>query len=363
MKTRKIYIEYQFRQGPYGGANQFLKCLRDYFVRQGIYAGTAKEADFILVNHTNISKETLAVKKEHPEKIVIHRMDGPVSKHRKRSKALDKQSFYLDRILCNGTIFQSQWTKESCLETGYRKTAPTAVIHNAPDPQIFNRTEQKRRGENLRQGENIPDEAGRTRTVSGKIRLIATSWSPNWNKGFDVLQYLDEHLDFNRYEVTFVGNSPIEFKNFHHIPAQNSVDLAKTLREHDIYLAVSRSESCSNSLLEAINSGLAVVARDSGCYREVTGEGGIIVQTAEEFPEAIEKLADNLESYQGKLPFFDIEEIGRAYCDFMNRVAGDLENGRAQIKVLTGRKIFCWKCYCFYIKIYQRIVRMIEKGR
>ncbi len=348
MKTRKVYIEYQFRQGPYGGANQFLKCLRDYFVRQGIYSETAKEADFIIVNHTNISKETLAVKKEHPEKIVIHRMDGPVSKHRKRSKALDKQSFYLDRMMCNGTVFQSQWTKESCLETGYHKTAPTAVIHNAPDPQIFNRMEQKQPGQ--KQSEQ-------------KIRLIATSWSPNWNKGFDVLQYLDEHLDFNRYEVTFVGNSPIEFRNFHHIPAQNSVDLAKTLREHDIYLAVSKSESCSNSLLEAINSGLVVAARDSGCYREVIGEGGIIVKTAEEFPEAIGRLAENLENYRQKLPFFDIEEIGRAYCDFMNRVAGDLEDGRTQIKVLTGRKIFCWKCYCFYIKIYQRMVRMIEKGR
>lgn len=356
MKTRKVYIEYQFRQGPYGGANQFLKCLRDYFVRQGLYAGTAKEADFILVNHTNISKETLAVKKEHPEKIVIHRMDGPVSKHRKRSKALDKQSFYLDRMLCNGTVFQSKWTEESCLETGYHKTAPTAVIHNAPDPQIFNRAEKKR------QEESKSDEAGMG-ALPGKIRLIATSWSPNWNKGFDVLQYLDEHLDFNRYEVTFVGNSPIAFKNFHPIPAQSSVDLAKTLREHDIYLAVSKSESCSNSLLEAINSGLTVVARDSGCYREMIGQGGIIVQTAEEFPEAIAKLAENQESYREKLPFFDIEEIGRAYCEFMNRVTGELEDGRAQIKVLTGRKIFCWKCYCFYIKIYQRIVRMIEKGR
>lgn len=352
--SKKVYIEYQFRQGPYGGANQFLKCLKDYLVRQGVYAETAKEADFILVNHTNISKETLAIKKAHPEKLIIHRVDGPVSKHRKRSKALDKHSFYLDRMLCNGTIFQSTWTKESCIEVGYKQNGPTAVIHNAPDPQIFGRRESDAVKEQAKAGEQ---------KSAAKIRLIATSWSPNWNKGFDVLQYLDEHLDFTRYEFTFVGNSPIEFKNIKHLPAQNSVELSKTLRTHDIYIAASRSESCSNSLLEAINSGLVVAARDSGCYREVIGDGGEIVKTVEEVVGAIEKLAANLESYRQKLPYFDIEKIGKKYYDFMCSLAEEVEAGKINPKVLTGGKLFWWKCYCFYIKIYQKVVRMIEKGR
>lgn len=350
MKMRKVYIEYQFRQGPYGGANQFLKCLRDYFVRHGVYAETAEEADFILVNHTNISLETLSVKKQCPEKIVIHRVDGPVSKHRKRSKALDKHSFYLDRMLCNGTIFQSKWTEESCVEAGYRQTGLTTVIHNAPDPQIFGR------------GDETP-QLETSSLTNRKIRLIATSWSPNWNKGFDVFKYLDEHLDFGRYEFTFVGNSPIEFKNLIHIPAQNSVELAKLLREHDIYIAASKSESCSNSLLEAINCGLVVAARDSGCYREVIKEGGVIVKTAEEFPAALEKLAEEFEIYRKNLPYYDIETVGKEYYDFMNRVADGLEKNNRQTKVLTVAKLFFWKCYCFYIKIYQKVVRIIEKGR
>lgn len=356
MKARKVYIEYQFRQGPYGGANQFLKCLRDYFVRQGVYTETAKEADFIIVNHTNISPETLAIKKECPEKIIIHRMDGPVSKHRKRSKALDKHSFYLDKMLCNGTIFQSKWTEESCVETGYRKTGPTAVIHNAPDPQIFGRSEKEQEPTEQKKA------ADRDRAKK-KIRLIATSWSPNWNKGFDVFQYLDENLNYNLYEFTFVGNSPIEFKNVIHIPPQNSVELARILREHDVYIAASRSESCSNSLLEAINSGLVVVARESGCYREVIGEGGLLVESAEDFPEALQKIVDDIEKYKQKLPYYDIEVIGKQYYDFMNCVADAIECGNLKTKIFTKGKLFIWNCYCFYIKIYQKVVRIIEKGR
>ena len=63
MKAGKVYIEYQFREGPYGGANQFLKCLRDYLVREGHYSETPEEADFILINHTNIRPALMELKK------------------------------------------------------------------------------------------------------------------------------------------------------------------------------------------------------------------------------------------------------------------------------------------------------------
>ncbi len=344
MSTGKVYIEYQFKKGPYGGANQFLKCLRDYLVRKNLYSETPQEADFILINHTNIRLELLRLKKEHPEKIMVHRVDGPVSKHRKRSKILDKQSFFLDKILCEGTIFQSKWTMESCAEVGYRKTGLTAIIHNAPDPDIFGL------------------KAGRRQGKSGeKCKLISTSWSDNWNKGFDVLQYLDEHLDFNKYEFTFVGNSPIEFKNIKHLPAMNSEELSKVLREHDIYIAASRSESCSNSLLEAINCGLVVAARESGCYREVIKEGGIVVKTAEELCAGLDALWDNIEDFQTKLPYYDIEEIGSKYYGFMEEIADVVRGGQQQLKKVSGWDMLCWKIWVLTIKIKDKLNRILKK--
>ena len=341
MGERKVYIEYQFREGPYGGANQFLKCLRDYLIREGHYSETPEEADYILINHTNIRPELMELKRKHPEKIIIHRMDGPVAKHRKHSKVLDLQSFFLDKILCDGTVFQSRWTMESCKEEGYRETGKATVIHNAPDPAIFSRGKKV---------ERIKPE--------GKCRLISTSWSDNWNKGFDVLQFLDEHLDFNRYEFTFIGNSPVKFKNIVQMPPLNSQELAKELVKYDIFVAASKSESCSNSLLEAINCGLVVAARESGCYREVIGEGGVLAKDASELLARLDHLRDHIEEYQARLLFYDIEEIGREYYNFMEMVGEAVRNGRQKGKRPSGWDLVRWKAFVLYIRVRNKLGRM-----
>ncbi len=340
--TGKVYIEYQFREGPYGGANQFLKSLKGYLESNNLYTQNKEEATYILLNHTNLSEDTLKLKRKYPEKIFIHRMDGPVSKHRKRSKQIDKQSFFLDKMLCNGTIFQSKWTQSSCEKIGYKKTGLTTVIHNAPDPAIF----QKK------------DSVGKAN--ARKTKLIATSWSPNWNKGFDILEYLDKNLDFERYDFTFIGNSPIEFKNIKRIEPLDSKAMALQLQDHDIYIATSKSESCSNSLLEAINCGLAVVARDSGCYPEVVAGGGEIASSLEEFPKKIDLVAGNLETYQKNLPYFDRGKAGADYYAFMERIQSALQKGEIKAKKISQFNIMQWKLYVFYIKVYQKLVRMFE---
>lgn len=338
----KVYIEYQFRDGPYGGANQFLKSLKGYLISRGLYTENKEEADFILLNHTNISVETLELKKKCPEKIFIHRMDGPVSKHRKRSKAIDKQSFFLDAVLCNGTVFQSAWTQRNCEKIGYKKTGLTTIIHNAPDPAIFTRKEWT------------------PKTGQEKIRLVATSWSPNLNKGFDILEYLDKNLDFDRYEFTFIGNSPIEFQHIKRVEPLDSKSMATELKKYDIYIATSKSESCSNALLEAMNCGLVPVARDSGCYPEIVGEGGEIAENLEAFPVKIDRVAERLEHYQKMLPYFEREKAGADYYAFMSDIKKALQNGSIQPKKITKCNIIQWKLYVFYIKVYQKLVRMFE---
>ena len=348
MKAGKVYIEYQFREGPYGGANQFLKCLRDYLIREGHYSETPGEADYILINHTNIRPALLELKKKSPEKIFIHRMDGPVAKHRRNSRILDRQSFFLDKILCDGTVFQSRWTMESCKEEGYKETGKTAVIYNAPDPAIFSRSKREKRVK-----------------ASGKCRLVSTSWSDNWNKGFDVLQYLDEHLDFNRYDFTFIGNSPVKFKNIIQIPPLNSRELADELVKYDVVVAASKSESCSNSLLEALNCGLVAAARESGCYREVIKGGGVLAADAEELLIKLDCLRERIQEYWACLPFYDIEEIGRDYYDFMRDVGAGIESGIQGQKRISGFDIIQWKAFVLYIRVRDKLKRMLgnRKGK
>lgn len=335
----KVAIEYQFRDGPYGGANQFLKTLRNYFEEKGVYTENNEEADVVILNHTNISNGTLELKKKHPEKIFIHRVDGPVSMHRKFTKKLDRQSFYLDKMLCNGTVFQSNWTKENCYRLGYRMTGLDTVIHNAPNPDIFKKKVDQRINH----------------TEHTKTRLVSTSWSANPSKGFDLYQYLDQHLDFSKYDFTFIGRTDTTFKNIKVLPPMNTKNIAIELRKHDLYIAASKSESCSNSLIEALNSGLPAVARDSGCYREIIKDGGIIFTETNDSLRAIETAANDLAAYKKKLPFYHIDDIGGQYYDFIERIRNSVLNREIAAKKITALDILIWKAYNFHIKAYVKI--------
>ena len=44
----KIKILYDFKDGPWGGANQFLKVLRDEFINLGIYEEETEKAECII---------------------------------------------------------------------------------------------------------------------------------------------------------------------------------------------------------------------------------------------------------------------------------------------------------------------------
>lgn len=138
----------------------------------------------------------------------------------------------------------------------------------------------------------------------------------------------------------------------------NSKDLAEILRKQDIYIAASRSESCSNSLLEAINCGLVVAARDSGCYREVIKGGGIIASDAKELLEQLDILRNCIEEYQKDLPYYDIEEIGKAYYTFITEVGEALAFKKQERKELTQWQIREWKLFVFAIKIKDKLERI-----
>ena len=126
---------------------------------------------------------------------------------------------------------------------------------------------------------------------SQKTKIIATSWSNNWRKGFDVYQYLDQNLDFNRFEFTFVGNSPIGFKNIRHLPPLKSKDLEQELRKHHAFITASLDDPCSNSLIEAIHCGLVPLARDSGGHSQIVGKEGFLFQGNGDIIENLEKVA------------------------------------------------------------------------
>jgi glycosyltransferase involved in cell wall biosynthesis len=316
----KIHILYDFVDGPYGGGNQFLKALRAEFQRNAVYSNGPDDADIYLFNGNpigNISRvgHLHKIRRKYPEKVCLFRLDGPTFLIRGRDRYQDLLLKGICDNYMDGIVFQSEWcrTKNKGL-TGITARNET-VIHNAPDRTIFNST-------------------GRVSfSKDRQVRIIATSWSSNIRKGFEVYRYLDNNLDWSLYEMTFVGNSPVEFKNIRWVKPQPSEALAQLLRQHDIYLTASQNDPCSNSLLEALNCGLPVLALNDGGHPELIGNGGLLFEREEEIPNKLATLLGSYETFQRALPVSDISSVALRYLDF----------GKSVRKSGTGYKDLNWR--------------------
>ena len=232
----QIHILFTFRDGPWGGCNQFLKALRKSFLSSRNYSHSIYSADIVLFDSFNNLFSVLYFKFRFPKKYFFHRIDGPISTYRGKDLFVDKTVHLFSRYISDGVIFQSNYSFKQNLRLGMIEPPSFTVISNTPDPPIF-----------------FPALLPQSRR--DQVRLVANSWSTHPNKGFKVYSFLDTHLDFSRYQLLFVGNSPYSFKNIIHIPPVNSYELAQILRSSHLYLTASKHESCSNSLLEGIACG------------------------------------------------------------------------------------------------------------
>jgi glycosyltransferase involved in cell wall biosynthesis len=300
----KMHILYNFKDGAWGGGNQFLKALQKCFIKVGFYAESPEDADVILFNSHHKLNSVIKLKKRHPEKIFAHRIDGPIFRIRNCDLELDQDVFLINSNLTDVSIFQSNWSYQKCLELGYKKNRYERIIHNGADPNIFNR-------------ENRIEFA-----ADRKIKLIATSWSDNWRKGFHLYKWLDETLDFDRYDFTFIGNSPVRFTKVQHINPLSSKELSKQLKKHDIFITASENDPCSNSLIEALSCGLPAVVKNEndGGHPELIKNGGIPFNTEQECLNAIETVANNYGRYQRNIDVDTIEKTATEYYETMYKL-------------------------------------------
>ncbi len=333
----KINVLYKFVGGPWGGGNQFLKSLKKFFTNNGCYVENPRDADVILFNSHHELLPTLKLKRRYPEKIFIHRVDGPVFYIRGSDLGIDRIIFDVNQYIADGTIFQSKWSQNKSYELWMKRNNFETIIMNASDPDIFYPLENKR----LQKEE--------------KIKLIATSWAPNIRKGFDIYKFLDENLDFNEYEMTFVGRSPIKFEQIQYIPPQPSERLAEILRAHDIFIIASKNDPCSNALIEALHCGLPAVARNDGGHPEIVGEAGELFKDERDVLDAIEKVAQNYEYYQNKIKLPTMEDIGKKYYEFADRIYQDYLSGRYRPKEVNKMELMKMKTRVFKWKVVSKI--------
>jgi glycosyltransferase involved in cell wall biosynthesis len=294
-KREQLTIFHKFMPPPWGGGNQFLLALKKQLEKFGLQVKTKLGSGFaIIFNSFTIDFDE--IKKINPQQhLLIHRIDGPTSLGRGKDVELDDKLFELNSAIADISVFQSNWSLIETLKLGYRPVNPV-LISNAPDPEIFNR-------------------AARTRKFmpGGKLRIIATSWSDNPRKGSSIYKWLDENLDFSKYEFTFVGRINEEFENIKHIPPVTSEELAKILQEHDAYITASENDACSNALIEALTCGLPAVYLKSGGHPELVGYAGLGFDKQQELPEIFAKIAANYQTFQNLLQPNKLEDISAKY--------------------------------------------------
>lgn len=342
--SKKVHIFYTFKDGPWGGGNQFLKSLRKLLRAKNIYVEHLHDADVVLVNSHHFGsfeacKSLLELKEKRPHVRIIHRLDGPVTLIRNKNEGTDSIIFKFSKIFADAAIVQSSWCLERCKELGWDDDIPHTLIFNAPDPEMFYSLRDHR--------------------IEKRVKLIATSWSPSPGKGFDVYQWMDEHLDWKRFEMTFVGNTPVVFKNILHLPPQSSTVLANTLRNHDIFITASRNDPCSNSLIEALHCGLPALGYHDGGHPELINCGGKTFSSIHDIIPALEDMVTHYDNYRCRINLPTMEDVAAAYYEFM------CLDHPAKNAILTEKKQFLQAYKQYFYKqnppLYRRILSKLKR--
>lgn len=342
----KVNILHKLKNNPWGGGNQFLKAISNEFIKMNVYEDNPEKADIILFNSFPSSEEYLFnyVKNlKNKGKILIHRIDGPIFFIRQKDLKTDRIIYKFNNFFADGTIFQSEWSKKKNEKLGIKKNKFETTIINAPNPEIFNRD-----GKIVFSKER-------------KIKIICTSWSDNMRKGFDIYKYLDHNLDFSKYEMVFCGNSPIEFKNIKKLKPLPTEELALELKNNDIFITASRSDPCSNSLIEALHCGLPAVALKDGGHPEIVKEGGVLFTGENDVITAIQKVVQNYNHYQKQISTPDMEYIAFEYYNFAKDIYSSYNSSKYQLKKINFLKNIIFFLNFFIYKARKKIARIKKK--
>ena len=302
-----VGLWHQFHEPPYGGGNQFMLALRKALVARGVQVvenRLRRDVDVYLLNSVHFDVDQFLAFRRKDRLRVVHRIDGPISLARGHDREKDELCFRLNAQFASATVLQSAWTYHRIAQMGYKPVRPV-ILHNAVDPHIFHR-----RG-------RIPFD--RTR----KVRLISTSWSDNPRKGGALCRWMEDHLDWDRFQYTFVGNVSEPLTKIRRAAPVPSEELAGLLRQHDIYVFLSRIESCSNALLEAMHCGLPVLYANGSSNPELVGFGGLPFDTEADILPRLDELTENYEMFQNVIAVPSMDEVAEQYLTLLRECAGE----------------------------------------
>jgi len=300
LRRADVALFHEFSPSPAGGGNQTLRAIMGELERRGVRVETntiSATTRAVLFNSFNFDFERLQLLARRTSGVRwVHRVGAVTSFYRGFDDGTDARVRDINRQLADATIAVSQATIEMYRRIGIELVEPR-VIHSGCDPQIFH------------SGGRVP--FGRDR----KIRLISSSWSDNPRKGAATYRWLEQHLDWDRYDFTFVGNTPTPFERIRHMPPISSHALADLLRQHDVFVTAAENDAYSNALVEALSCGLPALYLDSGGSAEAVKEAGFAFHDREQIPALLDRLVGEYEERQAAISLPSLEEVTDQYLE------------------------------------------------
>ena len=297
-RTIDLALFHDFAPAPAGGAHQSLRALEEELRRRGVRVANntlAPSTRAVLFNSFNFDFDRLRVlARRANDARLVHRVGAVTSLYRGFDDGTDARVAAINRELADATIAISHATIDMYRSIDIELVDPH-VVYNPCDDAVFNA-------------------AGRAPfSRDRRTRVIATSWSDNPHKGGPTYAWLEEHLDWDRYEFTFVGNVSAPLRRAQHVPPVASGELAVLLRAHDVYVTATEHDAYSNALVEALSCGLPAIYLESGGSAEAVKEAGFGFADREEIPPLLDRLVDEYEDRQARISLPSLAEVADGY--------------------------------------------------
>jgi glycosyltransferase involved in cell wall biosynthesis len=297
-----LAIFHDFVPAPHGGASQSLLAVVGELRRRGVrleLGSIGSSTRAVLYNSFNFDADRLRLMARRVSGVrFVHRVGAVTSLYRGFDDGTDARVAALNRELADATLAISQATIDMYRQIGIELVEPR-VVHNGCDPLVFHPHGR------------LPFSRDRP------IRLICASWSDNPRKGGPTYRWLEDQLDWRRFEFTFVGNASTAFRRIRRIPPVPSAELAEELRRHDIFVTATENDAYSNALVEALSCGLPAIYLASGGSAEAVQEAGFGYRDRTEIPGLLDRLVDEYEARQAAISLPTLEEIADQYLELL----------------------------------------------
>lgn len=328
----KIYIYYKTTNGPYGGANSFIKCFKRIIEEKKTFPlhlapSINGEYDIFLVNSgslgqgklidirkiekikrygtTSLTKRIIGKKMQ---KKIVCRLDGLRTLYTK-SNTLDAMDALQLKVinLADHIIFQSRHSLESFKHFEFNKRN-YSIVRNGVDQTIFN-TNNKIFWSKI-----------------NKLKVLSANWSSNLHKGYKTISEFSKSKCLDNY---FVGNwnAEVNSSNISITPPIKQEQLADHYKRCDVFLHAAENDPCPNVVLEALSCGLPIIYHNSGGTPEIAKEYGVPLPekvNAQTVQKTIEKVAERYDELVSRLindkKKFSINFAAERYFDIFEKV-------------------------------------------